>query len=144
MLTTNSVAFEKILLRAVDEALDSLGKTVSQAIYFHIKGRFGVVKNEIPENLDQFQGGLKEIFGVGAQVIEIMIMKKLHTMVRCRQEKVKNKKLEFIEYVGASKQGYLENVQDQTFESQPPALSIFPIFMVSAAKLLSSRTILFL
>lgn len=135
MLATNSVAFDKILLRSIDEALNSLGKTVSQAIYFHIENKFGIAKNEIPENLQQFQGGLKEIFGAGAQFIEILIMKNLHTKVGCPQVTVKNKKLEFIEYVGASKQGYLENVQDQTFESQPHALSIFPVFTVSAAKL---------
>ena len=135
MLTTNSVTFDKILLRAIDEALNALGKTVSQAIYFHIENKSGIVKNEIPENLQQFQGGLKEIFGAGAQFIESLIMKNLHTTIGCPQITVKNKKLEFIEYLDASKQEYLGNVQNQTFESQPPALSILPVFTVSAAKL---------
>jgi hypothetical protein len=135
MLTTNAVSFDKILLRAIDEALNSLGKTVSQAIYFHIENKFGVAKNEIPENLHQFQGGLKEIFGAGAQFIEILIMKNLHIKVGSPRVTVKNKKCEFIEYVGASKQGYLEDIQDQTFESQSHTLSIFPVFTASAAKL---------
>ena len=135
MLTTTLVAFDKILLRAIDETLDSLGKTVSQAIYFHIEDKFGIIKDEIPENLQQFQGGLKEIFGAGAKFLEILIMENLHLKIGCPQITVKNKKLEFIEYVSASKQGYLENIQKQTFESQPHTLSSFPVFTVSAAKL---------
>jgi hypothetical protein len=135
MLITNSATFDKILLRAIDEALNSLGESVRQAIYFHIEDKFGIIKNEIPEKLQQFQGGLKEIFGAGAQVIEILIMKNLHIKIGYPRVTVKNKKLEFIEYLDASKQGYLENVQSQTFESQPPALSPFPLFTVSAAKL---------
>jgi hypothetical protein len=135
MLTTNSATFDKILLRAIDEALNSLGESVRQSIYFHIEDKFGIIKNEIPANLKQFQGGLKEIFGAGAQVIEILIMKNLHIKIGYPRVTVKNKKLEFIEYLDASKQGYIENVQNQTFESQPRALSPFPVFTVSAAKL---------
>ena len=135
MLTTNFVAFDEILLRAIDEALYSLGETVSQAIYFHIEDKCGIIKNEIPANLQQFQGGLKEIFGAGAQFIEILIMKTLHLKIGCPQIKVKNKKLEFIEYVHATKRGYTEKIQKQTFESQLHTLSIFPVFTASAAKL---------
>jgi hypothetical protein len=131
MLTTNSVAFDKILLRAIDEALNSLGESVRQSIYFHIENKFSVARNEIPEKLQEFQEGLKEIFGAGAQIIEISIMKNLH--IGCPRLTVKNKKLEFTEYVNASKQGYLGNIQDQTIEIQPHALSPFPVFTVSVS-----------
>jgi hypothetical protein len=60
MLTTKSVSFDKILLRAIDEALNSLGESVRQAIYFYIENKFSVARDEIPENLLQFQGGLKK------------------------------------------------------------------------------------
>ena len=135
MLKTESVSFDKILLRAIDEALNSLGETVRKTIYLHIENKFNVARNEIPEKLEQFQVGLKEIFGAGAYVIEISIMKNLHMKAGCPRVNVKNQKLEFTEYVDASKQGYLGNIQDQTFESQPAALSIFPVFTASAAKL---------
>ena len=135
MLTTKSVAFDKILLRAIDEALESLGESVRQSIYFHIENKFNVARNEIPENLQQFQGGLKEIFGAGAQFIEFLIMKNLNIKIGYPRVTVKSKNFEFIKYLDASKQGYLGNVQNQTFESQPRALSPFPVFTVSAAKL---------
>jgi hypothetical protein len=135
MLATNLVTFDKILLRAIDEALNSLGETVRQSIYFHIENKFSVARNEIPEKIQEFQEGLKEIFGVGAQIIETLIMKNLHMKIGCQRLTVKNKKLEFIEYVEASKQGYLGTVQDQTFKIQSRGLSTFPVFTVSAAKL---------
>jgi hypothetical protein len=60
MLTTKSAAFDKFLLHAVDEALNSLGKSVRQSIYFHIKNKFSINRNEIPENLQEFQEGLEK------------------------------------------------------------------------------------
>ncbi len=134
-MKTKSVSFNKNLLRAIDEALNSLGESVRQSIYFHLEKEIGVSRNEIPEKLEQFQGGLKEIFGAGAQVLEISIMKNLHMQIRCPRVTVKNKKLEFTDYVSASKQGYLGNLQDQTFESQQPAFSPVPVFTVSDAML---------
>ena len=63
-------------MEAIDEALSSLGESVKQSIYFHIENKF-VARNEIPENIEDFQGGLEKIFGAGAQFIEILIMKNL-------------------------------------------------------------------
>jgi hypothetical protein len=133
MLATNLVTFDKILLSAIDEALKSLGESVRQSIYFHIENKFSVARNEIPENLEQFQGGLKEIFGAGAQFIESLIIKNLHTRIGYPRITVKSKKLEFIEHLDASRRDYLGNVPNQTFESQPRALSPFPVFTVSVS-----------
>src|SRR3989304_2727383 len=55
--------FDKLLLNAIDEALNSLGESVKQSIYFHIENKFCVARNDIPENLEEFQGGLEKIFG---------------------------------------------------------------------------------
>ena len=62
-LATKSREFDKLLLSAIDEALTSLGESVKQSIYFHIENKFCVARNEIPENLVEFQGGLEKIFG---------------------------------------------------------------------------------
>jgi hypothetical protein len=100
-----------------------------------MENKFSINRNKIPENLQEFQEGLEKIFGTGVQFIEILIMKNLHAKIGCPRLTVKNKKLEFIEYLDASKQGYLGNVQNQTFESQPCERSPFPVFTVSVAKL---------
>jgi hypothetical protein len=134
MLTTKSTAFDKFLLHAIDEALNSMGKSVRQSIYFHIKNKFSINRNEIPENLEEFQKGLEKIFGTGAQFIEILIMKNLHAKIGRPLVIEKSEQLEFIEYVGAAKQSYLGSVTKHAVKSRPRTLSILPIFTVSVSK----------
>jgi hypothetical protein len=110
-VTKKSGNFDELLLSAIDEALSSLGESVKQSIYFHIENKFSVSRNDIPENLNQFQGGLEKIFGTGARFIEIMIMKNLHAKIGVPLILGKRKQLEFIEYVDAAKQGFMNKNQ---------------------------------
>jgi hypothetical protein len=98
--------FDKLLVSAIDEALNSLGESVKQSIYFHIENQFKVARKEIPENLEEFQGGLEKIFGAGALFIEIQIMKNLHMKIGLPL-KMESEKFEFIEYVDVAKRGFL-------------------------------------
>ena len=99
--------FDRLLVSAIDEALNSLGASVKQLIYFHIENQFKVPRKEIPKNLEEFQGGLEKIFGAGAQFIEIQIMRNLHKKIGVPL-KMGSKNFEFVEYVSAAKRGYLE------------------------------------
>jgi hypothetical protein len=71
--------FDQILLDAVDEALLSLGENVKTSIYFHLDELFKIKKQEIPFKIDDFSRALARIFGLGAQSLEIMFMKSLHS-----------------------------------------------------------------
>lgn len=53
-------AFTNLLVDAIDETLNSLGKSVKQSIYFHIENEFKVAGKDIPENLEEFQEGLEK------------------------------------------------------------------------------------
>ena len=106
-MTAKSKAFDELLLSAIDEALLSLGESVKQSIYFHIENKFRVSRNEIPENLKEFQGGLEKIFGTGARFIEILIMKNVHSKIGLPPIMKKSGELEFIEYVGTARQRFL-------------------------------------
>ena len=110
-LATKSREFDKLLLSAIDEALTSLGESVKQSIYFHIEKKFSVARNEIPENLVEFQGGLEKIFGTGAQFIEILIMKNLHSKIG-RPLIMENAQLEFVKYVDVAKEGFLKKTHE--------------------------------
>jgi hypothetical protein len=99
--------FDKILVNAVDEALNSLGASIKQSTYFHIENTVKVARNDIPENLEEFQGGLEKIFGTGARLIEILIMKNLHSQIGIPL-KMESKQLKFIEYIDAAKEGFLK------------------------------------
>lgn len=96
------------MLSAIDEALNSLGESVKQSIYFHIENKFSVTRNEIPGNLIEFQGGLEKIFGTGARFIEILIMKNLHSKIGFPLVMKKSEQLEFVKYVDAAKEGFLK------------------------------------
>ena len=95
------------MLSAIDEALNSLGESVKQSIYFHIENKFSVTRNEIPRNLQGFQVGLEKIFGTGARFIEILIMKNLHSKIG-RPLIMESEQLEFVEYVDVAKEGFLK------------------------------------
>ena len=106
-MATKSREFDKLLLSAIDEALNSLGESVKQSIYFHIESKFSVTRNAIPANLVEFQGGLEKIFGTGARFIEILIMKNLHSKIGLPLI-MENEQLEFVKYVDAAKEGFLK------------------------------------
>ena len=95
------------MLTAIDEALNSLGESVKQSIYFHIENKFCITRNDIPESLQEFQGGLEKIFGAGAKFIEILIMKNLHSRIGLPL-RMENERLEFLKYVDAAKESFLE------------------------------------
>jgi hypothetical protein len=82
---------------------------VRQSIYFHIEKKFCVPRDDIPENLQEFQDGLEKIFGAGAKFIEILIMKNLHDKIGSLPlEMEEGSQLEFIDYVAAAEKSYLK------------------------------------
>lgn len=69
--------FEKFLVEAIDESLSSLGESPKQAILFHLENTFNIKKQEISNNIEAFDDSLKKIFGLGADFLEALILKKL-------------------------------------------------------------------
>lgn len=73
--------FEQLLAEAVDESLSSLGSSAKQAIYYHLEKLFHIKKAEIPFKIEEFTIAIEDIFGEGAQLLEIQMMKCLHQKV---------------------------------------------------------------
>ncbi len=92
--------FEKLLLEAVDEALSLLGMS-SKHIYFHLEKDFNINKQDIPHKIEEFENAIEEIFGFGAKVLEIQIMKRLYEKVGPFKH-FPSRNLTFIEYVEAA------------------------------------------
>jgi len=69
--------FDDALLKAVDFAFNSLGKSCKQALYFHLKNTFHVGRREIPEKVEEFDNALKLIFKDGAIFLEGLILDEL-------------------------------------------------------------------
>ncbi len=106
--------FEKLLLEAVDEQLTSLGESSKQALYFHLEKGFNIKKHEIPQKTEAFVGAMEKIFGQGADYLEILIMKRLHSKIGL-EVKLSTPNLTFTEYVEAAKKSYS---QDRTEDKQ--------------------------
>lgn len=97
--------FEKLLLEAVDEQLASLGESSKQALYFHLERGFNIKKQEIPKKTEAFVVAMEKIFGQGADYLEILIMKRLHSKIGL-EVRLGNPNLTFTEYVKAAKRSY--------------------------------------
>jgi len=69
--------FDDALLRAVDFAFDSLGRSSKQALYFHLKATFHLNKIEIPDKVKVFDKAIKLIFKDGTVFLERLILEKL-------------------------------------------------------------------
>ena len=92
--------FQRIMLKAVDEAFSSLGKRARKLIYFHLKNSFGVTRESIPADIGKFAWALEEIFGPGARLLEIQIMKQLYKKIGTRIKYYpKQENLTFVEYL---------------------------------------------
>ncbi len=95
-------SFREIILLAVDEGLSSLGESGKQALY-HCLENSDIRKNEIPRKIDEFAALLEKIFGDGAKLLEIQIMKSLYIRVGDIAEFFSEKgDITFTEYVAAA------------------------------------------
>jgi hypothetical protein len=92
--------FQRIMLETVDETFSSLGKGAKQSIYFQLKNSFGTTRENIPVEIEKFASALEKIFGSGAQLLEIQIMKRLHKKIGTRIKYYpKQKNLTFVDYL---------------------------------------------
>jgi hypothetical protein len=69
------MSFEEVLLAAIDECLSWLGESEKQAIYFYLEKRYMISKQDIPFRIEDFAEAIENIFGTGAKLLEIRIMK---------------------------------------------------------------------
>ena len=99
-----SCDFEGLLLEAVDAALSLLGDSSKQAIYFYLEKNFTVKKQDIPNKIEEFTNAIEEIFGHGAKILEIKIMKHLFVKVGSAFKYILEKDdLLFVEYIDAAR-----------------------------------------
>jgi len=94
-------AFEILLTKAVDKAFTSLFHSQKQNLYSHLSSCYNISKQDIPYTLDDFVNALQEIFGSGAKLVEIEMMKSLHAMVKSTTFAPNKSDLSFTEYVRA-------------------------------------------
>jgi hypothetical protein len=71
--------FGSILTEAIDEALSVCGEEAKSAFYRYLEKALNIPKPEIPTRIDEFSQALEDLFGVRAYILEILVMKNLHS-----------------------------------------------------------------
>jgi len=100
--------FDELLLEAVDEGLDSIGGSAKHAIFFYLETVFQIKRREIPNRIEDFAAAIEKIFGLGANCLELLIMKHLYEKVKKTVQLNEPKDFTFTKYVNAVKQSFLE------------------------------------
>jgi superoxide dismutase len=107
--TSESVQFDEILLKSIDEAFFSLGETVRQAIYFHLEEQFQIKEKQIPKHLKKFQAAIEKIFGSGARFLEILIMKNLYRNIGEKMILANDCSVDFVSYMNEAKKTFVND-----------------------------------
>ena len=99
--TTN---FEQLLAEAIDEGLALLGESPKEVIYYYLEETFKINRKDIPYRLEEFTKAIERIFGNGAKILKIQIMKCLFKKVNYTFKNYQRPmNLEFTEYIAAAK-----------------------------------------
>jgi len=122
-LKNDEKLFDKLLIEAVDETFSILGESAKRSIYFHLENNFHIEKDDIPLKTAKFAEALEKIFGVGAKLLKIKIMKGLYRKVR--KTKIYGWKqpedFKLTRYVEVLKQNFLKS---QKLQTSHPALQL--------------------
>ena len=99
------MTFKQLLTNAIDEEFSILGEKCKKALYFHLKENFELNGQDIPYRIKDFSYAIEDMFGIGAKVLQIRIMKNMYSklgqsfLYNCNQQT-----LEFNKYLQAAKE----------------------------------------
>lgn len=79
--TRENPKFDLILAEAIDEALSICGERAKSAFYTYFEKALNIPKCEIPMRINEFSRALEDLFGEHAHILEILVMKNLHSKI---------------------------------------------------------------
>ncbi len=70
----------KVIFKCVDEGLEkALGGVAKEMIFYNLKNRYGVKREDIPGKFMVLHEALEDLFGIGVEPLESMIFKELYS-----------------------------------------------------------------
>ena len=91
--------FNQLFIEVIDESLSTLGEAAKAAVYYHVEQKFGLTKEEIPRNVENFTEALEKIFGIGSKPIEVLFMQRLYLKVKSDCGPISYEEFTFPKYV---------------------------------------------
>jgi len=73
---------DAIILAAIDEGLSLFGDSVKKVVYSKFEKNYHLGRQDIPGNIEKFVVTVEAIFGVGAGLVEMKILKTLHARAK--------------------------------------------------------------
>ena len=110
--TQRSPNFNEMLCASINEVLvEMLGEKGANSIYYFAENGYGITKNEFAKELQKFQSLLKDMFKLGAVLLEQKIMEKIYSKIRAGNQDIiveyKNfNELDFLNYINGLEKSF--------------------------------------
>jgi len=91
--------FDQYLMEAIDETISSLGEVVKNAVFQHLGTELQITKTEIPQKILDFSRIIHKFFGLGADRLELKIVKTLGSKLQVDVQLTENEspaRMEFL------------------------------------------------
>ena len=96
-----SHTFNEIVLETIDEVFTCFGNNCKQSIYRYLQNQCNISRTEIPIRVQEFSNAIETLFGPGASLIEIEIMKRLSSRVPEFRHSPRKSNLSFGNYLSS-------------------------------------------
>ena len=110
-MSSPRLAFDQLVLQAIDESLGVMGEEPKKALYQYLLSIHSLKTEEIPSRIGDFVTGLKKALGTASKVIERLVLKKLYSKIG----------ITFQELPGLDFSDYIEDAR-RKFEVQTPSV----------------------
>ncbi len=94
-------AFEKIFLEAVDSTFSMLGDKAKVAMFNYLEKKLGAERETIGRNPEAFEQAIQAIFGQATLIIEMQIIRALHSSKPNFKFKWSDTAFTFMDYIDA-------------------------------------------
>lgn len=105
-INLNASNFDDLVIEAIDQTFSKLGIKVKQTFYSYLENNFTLNREEIPDKIGHFVYALEQIFGTGALLIQIDVVKNLRQRVPSFVYSTESSNLSFEAYLTSLKQHF--------------------------------------
>jgi hypothetical protein len=91
--------FQEVVIDAIDQVFSSIGSGPKISLYRLLEKKYKLRQENIPERIGDFSNAIEQIFGTGALLLELGIMKKIRQMFPRFEFKAENVGFSFNDFM---------------------------------------------
>ena len=101
--TPDVSSFQEILIETIDQVLTNRGWLTKNAVYRFLESNYSLRKEDIPHHIGEFAETLRQMFGAGALLIEIEVMKNMRQKIPSLKLEAADADFDFEKYIESAK-----------------------------------------